>query len=102
MIRRPPRSTLFPYTTLFRSLSYARLRRARGERKGHRRKVVFRHLTTDRARPSAVLFTRQPAAKGFSGRSRGRCRQAVYDRFGISRRSEPPTEIGRASCRERG
>src|SRR5947208_5921429 len=24
MIRRPPRSTLFPYTTLFRSLSYAR------------------------------------------------------------------------------
>src|SRR2546430_7056905 len=25
MIRRPPRSTLFPYTTLFRSLSYADL-----------------------------------------------------------------------------
>src|SRR2546430_8286267 len=24
MIRRPPRSTLFPYTTLFRSLSFAR------------------------------------------------------------------------------
>src|SRR2546430_8769902 len=24
MIRRPPRSTLFPYTTLFRSVSYAR------------------------------------------------------------------------------
>src|SRR5438876_3656841 len=24
MIRRPPRSTLFPYTTLFRSLAYAR------------------------------------------------------------------------------
>src|SRR5256886_6881185 len=24
MIRRPPRSTLFPYTTLFRSLEYAR------------------------------------------------------------------------------
>src|SRR5256885_3575733 len=27
MIRRPPRSTLFPYTTLFRSLSPAALRR---------------------------------------------------------------------------
>src|SRR5256885_16898321 len=27
MIRRPPRSTLFPYTTLFRSLHRARLRR---------------------------------------------------------------------------
>src|SRR5690242_21282598 len=24
MIRRPPRSTLFPYTTLFRSLAYAK------------------------------------------------------------------------------
>src|SRR5258708_10820330 len=28
MIRRPPRSTLFPYTTLFRSLDPAELRRA--------------------------------------------------------------------------
>src|SRR5258708_27066104 len=27
MIRRPPRSTLFPYTTLFRSHEYAQLRR---------------------------------------------------------------------------
>src|SRR2546430_17440982 len=27
MIRRPPRSTLFPYTTLFRSLSHAVLKR---------------------------------------------------------------------------
>src|SRR3712207_7705310 len=26
MIRRPPRSTLFPYTTLFRSLTYVRTR----------------------------------------------------------------------------
>src|SRR2546425_10657744 len=25
MIRRPPRSTLFPYTTLFRSIAYERL-----------------------------------------------------------------------------
>src|SRR2546430_10072918 len=29
MIRRPPRSTLFPYTTLFRSLFQAELRRWR-------------------------------------------------------------------------
>src|SRR2546430_6002862 len=26
MIRRPPRSTLFPYTTLFRSLIYSKIR----------------------------------------------------------------------------
>src|SRR5256885_11757968 len=30
MIRRPPRSTLFPYTTLFRSRSAERRRRANG------------------------------------------------------------------------
>src|SRR3712207_8389212 len=29
MIRRPPRSTLFPYTTLFRSRASASIRRAR-------------------------------------------------------------------------
>src|SRR3712207_8198505 len=29
MIRRPPRSTLFPYTTLFRSVSNPRVTRAR-------------------------------------------------------------------------
>src|SRR3712207_7082132 len=31
MIRRPPRSTLFPYTTLFRSLVRTRDRKARAE-----------------------------------------------------------------------
>src|SRR2546422_11049746 len=39
MIRRPPRSTLFPYTTLFRSLvdlRSARRRRAAGRRGGDR------------------------------------------------------------------
>src|SRR2546425_7142871 len=34
MIRRPPRSTLFPYTTLFRSWPRDGGRRARGWRKG--------------------------------------------------------------------
>src|SRR2546430_5135652 len=38
MIRRPPRSTLFPYTTLFRSALRRRVRRwaAHGERAGIR------------------------------------------------------------------
>src|SRR5258708_40342921 len=41
MIRRPPRSTLFPYTTLFRSRLH---RRARGQSPGaHAREVQLRH-----------------------------------------------------------
>src|SRR6267142_4870537 len=41
MIRRPPRSTLFPYTTLFRS--YAGVRRARGHGRGiERRRVALK------------------------------------------------------------
>src|SRR2546427_9271718 len=40
MIRRPPRSTLFPYTTLFRSLECA----GRGARpRGHRAPAPRRH-----------------------------------------------------------
>src|SRR3712207_7131811 len=31
MIRRPPRSTLFPYTTLFRSQQHGRVHRARAD-----------------------------------------------------------------------
>src|SRR5258708_11242308 len=36
MIRRPPRSTLFPYTTLFRSLAEPAARRARSAREQRR------------------------------------------------------------------
>src|SRR3712207_8754261 len=35
MIRRPPRSTLFPYTTLFRSLAEALLERGRADQRLH-------------------------------------------------------------------
>src|SRR2546430_11529501 len=38
MIRRPPRSTLFPYTTLFRS-PHGPTRRVRGGRGGGRRRL---------------------------------------------------------------
>src|SRR5438093_6878110 len=44
MIRRPPRSTLFPYTTLFRSARRHQNRpaRARGRRAGGRRYRLWR------------------------------------------------------------
>src|SRR2546422_2954420 len=43
MIRRPPRSTLFPYTTLFRSVQQKHLSRTVGEA-ADRRLEVHRHL----------------------------------------------------------
>src|SRR5438477_13178990 len=55
LIRRPPRSTLFPYTTLFRSL-----RKHRGRSHGHRRRG-------GRARPRLcrhVLPEQERADKG--------------------------------------
>src|SRR5256885_10626375 len=41
MIRRPPRSTLFPYTTLFRSPGVRRRGRARGAGRHDRRPPVL-------------------------------------------------------------
>src|SRR2546425_7578954 len=49
MIRRPPRSTLFPYTTLFRSL----LRRDLGD--AHRSGGEHRRLRAEHERQPAVL-----------------------------------------------
>src|SRR5256885_13002156 len=43
MIRRPPRSTLFPYTTLFRSVLRRERRRARRLRVGRRRHAHGEH-----------------------------------------------------------
>src|SRR2546430_13244429 len=53
MIRRPPRSTLFPYTTLFRStlVPWAKFRRAKGGVKAH---VLLDH---DDYLPRYVLIT---------------------------------------------
>src|SRR2546426_5848918 len=45
MIRRPPRSTLFPYTTLFRSCAFT-CRRRRGRRR--RRSLSNKALTNSR------------------------------------------------------
>src|SRR3712207_7715076 len=54
MIRRPPRSTLFPYTTLFRSrAAAARPRRVGGRGRGPREAVVARQRGT---RPTAAAL----------------------------------------------
>src|SRR3712207_8638345 len=57
MIRRPPRSTLFPYTTLFRSCE-ARYARSESIRPGrHRlwRQVVSRNVLRTRGVPAAPV-----------------------------------------------
>src|SRR5437773_9045018 len=48
MLRRPPRSTLFPYTTLFRSVPSAR----RGSRPAVRSRYRGPRWQTDSARPA--------------------------------------------------
>src|SRR5260370_15274012 len=62
MIRRPPRSTLFPYTTLFRSVAQGR--RAPGQ---HDVAQVARHAPEQRGRGQrdlAQLVPPQPLAAG--------------------------------------
>src|SRR5258707_11285910 len=53
MIRRPPRSTLFPYTTLFRSLGPSRLVEPRQQQR--RIAIDFRALDAVRDRKSTRL-----------------------------------------------
>src|SRR3712207_7510309 len=60
MIRRPPRSTLFPYTTLFRShvgdrASAGRRRACAREPRSRRRRVARRAPVLDRDRKSTRL-----------------------------------------------
>src|SRR3712207_6863709 len=56
MIRRPPRSTLFPYTTLFRSLGG----RGRLFAAGHRGELALRVVALVLERLLAFLEQRQP------------------------------------------
>src|SRR2546430_9937668 len=52
MIRRPPRSTLFPYTTLFRSVIYANSRY-----RGHDSALIMEKVVLDLA--AAVRYARE-------------------------------------------
>src|SRR5256885_8780557 len=54
MIRRPPRSTLFPYTTLFRSQDVGRLRQLHGE--ASVKHVARRHALMHKPRLGADML----------------------------------------------
>src|SRR3712207_9323878 len=104
MIRRPPRSTLFPYTTLFRSEevwlpddpdpvilprtseALYLLQRVRDE--AHRFAITYHR----QKRSSTMLVSLLDDVPGL-GDTR---RKALMKRFGSVKR-----QIGRASCRER-
>src|SRR5256885_7170133 len=59
MIRRPPRSTLFPYTTLFRSLFYcSELHRVRHEN-GPRHNEPRVHVRRDTGKPEFRVLHRE-------------------------------------------
>src|SRR3989449_10630318 len=98
MIRRPPRSTLFPYTTLFRSPRWARasvgkvlmeMMVRRAIERGYRRFDFLRGddpyklewTRTERTTRVLVVFRRGVRGRWLQGLDR--------------------VEIGRASCRER-
>src|SRR3712207_7700423 len=66
MIRRPPRSTLFPYTTLFRSTSGVERTRHRGPRVAQPRgpaRVVYTLRAAGRGRPVAARGGRTPGVR---------------------------------------
>src|SRR2546430_8057545 len=89
MIRRPPRSTLFPYTTLFRSL--ARRERLAERAAGARR--VRRDVRARRERPEAVLEARaqerQHAADRKSTRLNSSHSQISYAVFCLKKKNLP-------------
>src|SRR5258707_6704639 len=66
MIRRPPRSTLFPYTTLFRS------RRPRPPTRPDRRRARTRRCPTDRAEWCAKASPSRPSGLGIEPRRLGK------------------------------
>src|SRR5258705_3693712 len=71
MIRRPPRSTLFPYTTLFRSADDGRLTRGglRGagsddaERREEERRVASSHEKSGRGDRAGFLMTARNSSR---------------------------------------
>src|SRR2546422_9635485 len=98
MIRRPPRSTLFPYTTLFRSLvasrdqaDYEITGAAESQKAGAAKKIIFGNW-----------HSREEASITVSNIKSGEVVWAysVHEE-GSTHGKRSSAEIGRASCRER-
>src|SRR2546429_6911903 len=109
MIRRPPRSTLFPYTTLFRSYGLGRARDARlpGALAGHQDQAGHApDWGADAAAPALhaahlrALPTAGGAARpGWRGAVPARGRSAVRGRGGAAAREARPAGAARTRPR---
>src|SRR3989454_10595851 len=103
MIRRPPRSTLFPYTTLFRSQAERRRRRERWGVSGLAAAaalaglLVFRPFWTKPVDAAELARVKQQSAT----LEQQLGRYGPDGRVTSGRSAALAAEIGRASCRER-
>src|SRR5256885_15851822 len=98
MIRRPPRSTLFPYTTLFRSQSYAFSNREDG--KPATSAAVQLSPGANAVRTAAAVQKRMAELASILPRGMEHTisfNTAPFVKISI----EKVVQIGRASCRER-
>src|SRR3712207_9067011 len=100
MIRRPPRSTLFPYTTLFRSVLADGSSTDKGEMAlGKNLKVAFMSWEGYNFEDAIILSERLVKDDELTS--------IHIEEYEIDARTtklgdEEITQIGRASCRERG
>src|SRR5256885_15672864 len=97
MIRRPPRSTLFPYTTLFRSLAARELEPLEQERERHTDRRRQRHAgeRDPQARPQ-----RAPLARPGDERRDRAAPDRVGDHDGDGGEDEPRQQQGERRARE--
>src|SRR2546426_9972192 len=99
MIRRPPRSTLFPYTTLFRSLrhehgSYAIRDAVLGPSNGVRALLRVPAEVAEHVPPRDQIVVVAHDSAGLASRQ-------VFGFLEAEAAQGPQSQIGRASCRER-
>src|SRR2546425_13326375 len=92
MIRRPPRSTLFPYTTLFRSRLLRQVEQQPDER-GSRFTVLRRDLRGPRRQPAGLEPGRLALHREDSTRHHERLEPAIYAREPADRSEEHTSEL---------
>src|SRR2546422_7051539 len=95
MIRRPPRSTLFPYTTLFRSKVFSQLRANAAQRKHPRE--VFHAVASVRALPRGHLQAEKTLDRK-STRLNSSHGYISYAVFCLKKKNNKDVQAGHAPC----